>query len=483
MSFPSEKYEMVIGIEVHVQLLTNTKLFCGCASSFNHEPNSLTCPVCLGLPGSLPSVNEKAIRMGLKVAIALNCRIPEKLYFSRKSYFYPDLPKGYQISQSDSALGFDGFLEIYHDNQVQKVYIQRVHLEEDSAKLIHRPDGFSYVDYNRAGIPLVEIVTVPDIHSAAEAKEYLVELRELLRELSITDGSMEEGSFRCEPNVSIRLKGSSEMHAKTELKNINSFSSVVRGIDNEFERQVNLVENAGWGALINETRGYDARDNMTFMLRSKECPDEYRFFPEPDLPVHQVSESTLNDIEKEIPELPLKRKINLMNDFKIGYNHASLLIENGVQDYFKRTVELGGNPDDVVNWLTTDTFRYLRELKVDLNEDRIKPEFLVILLDEINSRKISRSSAKEVWKEMLLTGNHPSLIIEEKGLEIADTMDEAEAVIAEIFEQEREIINRLAAGEEKLLGVIVGIAMKKLESKADPRKLTDLILLNLKSYK
>ncbi|MGB9710277.1 MAG: Asp-tRNA(Asn)/Glu-tRNA(Gln) amidotransferase subunit GatB [Thermodesulfovibrio sp.] len=473
------QYEAVIGLEVHAQLLTESKIFCGCSTKFGAEPNTQVCPVCLGMPGVLPVLNKKAVEYTIKTGLAMNCRIASYSRFARKNYFYPDLPKGYQISQYELPLCEDGYLEIIVDGEKRKIRIKRIHLEEDAGKNIHDPSGYSFVDFNRTGVPLMEIVSEPDIRSPKEAALYMKKLRAILRYLGVCDGNLEQGSLRCDANVSVRPSGSSEFGVKTEIKNINSFKFVEKALEYEIKRQIKLLSMGE--KIIQETRLWDAQTGTTQSMRSKEEAHDYRYFPEPDLVPLIVSEEWIEAIKKQMPELPDQKFERFVKEYGLPQYDAEILTEEkALAEWFEEAVNSGGNPKEVANWIMVELLRLLNEDGKDITECSLTPSKLVELLALIEKGIINRNTAKDVFEEIYKTGKSAETIVKEKGLtQISDSSVIIET-IREVMAKNPKEVERFRAGEEKLIGFFVGQVMKLTKGKANPKLVNELILKILK---
>lgn len=473
------QYEAVIGLEVHAQLLTESKIFCGCSTQFGAEPNTQVCPVCLGMPGVLPVLNKKAVEYTVKTGLAMNCKIAPYSRFARKNYFYPDLPKGYQISQYELPLCEDGYLEIMLNGTKRTIRIKRIHLEEDAGKNIHDSSGYSFVDFNRTGVPLMEIVSEPDIRSPKEAALYMKKLRAILRYLGVCDGNLEQGSLRCDANVSVRPVGSTEFGVKTEIKNINSFRFVEKALEYEIKRQIKLIENGE--KIIQETRLWDSQTGTTQSMRSKEEAHDYRYFPEPDLVPVMVSEDWIEKIKMDMPELPDQKIERFVKEYGLPqYDSEILTEEKALAEWFEEAVKLGGKPKEVANWIMVELLRLLNEEGKDINECSLKPIQLVELIELINKGTINRNTAKEVFEEMYKTGKTAEIIVKEKGLtQISDDSVIIEA-IKEVMDKNPKEVERLRNGEEKLIGFFVGQVMKITKGKANPKLVNELIFKILK---
>jgi len=474
-------------MEVHVELQTNSKMFCGCAVEFGGEPNTRCCPVCLGLPGSLPVVNERAIELMTKAALALNCRIAPQSIFHRKNYYYPDMPKNYQVSQYDNPLGVDGYVEIFAGGKGKKIAIRRVHMEEDAGKLVHVEGNKSLVDYNRAGTPLMEIVTMnppppgyDQIESADEAREYLQRLRQILLYLGVSDCKMEEGSMRCEPNISIKPKGQIEFGTKTEIKNLNSFRAVYMGVDYELKRQEKVLREGG--KVIQETRRWDDGRGVTASMRSKEFEQEYRYFPEPDLVPMVFDEQSQNELRAQIPELPIAKLRRLVSDHGISEADAETLTDSlEMANFFDECVECGKDPKAIANWLTGEFLRSLNASGLSVAEAKITPKGLCELLDLIDNGTIHRNIAKNVFAEMFETGKSASEIVKEKGLEQVTDTSAIEAAVDTVIAENPKELERYKAGEDRLIGFFVGQVMRETKGKANPGVVNELLKKKLES--
>ncbi len=463
------EYEAVIGLEVHAHLLTASKIFCGCATAFGAPPNTQVCEVCLGMPGSLPVLNRKAVEYALKMALATGCEVAPESVFARKNYFYPDLPKGYQISQYELPLAEHGHLDIKVDGQARRIGITRIHLEEDAGKLVHsesRP--VSFVDFNRTGVPLIEIVSEPDLKSPDEAVEYLKGLRNILLYLEICDGNMEEGSFRCDANISLRPVGARELGVKVELKNMNSFRFIKAGLEFEIKRQrANL---AAGREIVQETRLWDTAQNQTFSMRGKEEAHDYRYFPDPDLVPVRIDPDWLESLRKNLVELPKARLQRFQAEYGLPeYDAEVLTSERDLADYFERTVQEFPHPKKVSNWIMSESLRDWSKDFSGITYYRVSPTALGQLLSLIEKGTISGKIAKTVFEDMMKTGRMPDDIIKEKGLvQISDT-GALEAVAQEIIDANPKEAADFKAGKTKVLGFFVGQLMKKTKGQANPQ--------------
>lgn len=469
-----EKYEAVIGLEVHAQMLTETKIFCGCSTRFGSEPNTQTCPVCIGMPGVLPVLNKKALEFTIRTGLAMNCKIASYSRFARKNYFYPDLPKGYQISQYELPICEDGYIEIVVDGIIKKIGITRIHMEEDAGKNIHEGGPYSLVDLNRAGVPLMEIVSAPDIRSPKEAVEYMKKLRTILRYLNVCDGNMEQGSLRCDANVSVRPIGQKELGIKTELKNINSFKFVEKALDYEIKRQIKILEEGG--SIVQETRLWDSVAGITQSMRSKEEAHDYRYFPEPDLVPILVDQEWINSIRSTLPELPDKKRSRFILEYGLPeYDADFLTSERSIADWYEKAVKAGGQPKAVSNWIMVELMRMLNEENKNIEDCLIKPEYLADMLKFIDKGVISGKIAKTVFEEMYRSGKDPEQIVREKGLVQISDEEQIENIIDEILSKNPKEVERYKSGEEKLIGFFVGQIMKATSGKANPKIVNELL--------
>lgn len=473
------QYTPSIGMEVHAELLTESKMFCRCPVEFGGEPNTRVCPVCLALPGSLPVPNRKAIDLVLKTALALNCQIAVNSIFHRKNYFYPDLPKGYQISQygDTNPLGYNGFIEIpTKDGGSKKVRIRRVHLEEDTGKLIHLGPGGSGIDYNRAGVPLMEIVTEfpPDLSSAEEAKEYLVQLRLILLYLGVCDGKMEEGSVRCEPNISIRPLNSKEFGTKTELKNLNSFRSVQLGIQYEVDRHASLLDK---GLKVDqETRGWNEDKEESYPMRLKEEENDYRYFPDPDLMPMSFDEDYIKALKASLPELPLAKMTRYQVELGLGHDDASRLVSDPQWAwYFDEAVRLGGDPKLVCNWMLSDFAKRLNEAGLSPSESKVTPKHIVELVSSIKSGEINGKMGKQIFRDCFESGNSPREIIDRQGLSQLSDKGQIEKAVRQIVEENSGVVDKYRSGQVGVLGYLVGLVMKQTQGRANPVIVKELL--------
>lgn len=467
-------YEAVIGLEVHAQMRTNTKIFCGCPTTFGAKPNTQTCPVCTGLPGVLPVLNRKALEFTVKTGLAMNCRISPYSRFARKNYFYPDLPKGYQISQYELPVCEGGWVDISVDGETRRIGITRIHMEEDAGKNIHEGGSYSYVDLNRACTPLMEIVSEPDIRSPKDAAQYMRKLRTILRYLGVCDGNMEEGSLRCDANISIRPVGQKEYGTRTELKNINSFRFVEKAIEYEIARQIRIVDEGG--TVVQETRLWDSAAGVTQSMRSKEEAHDYRYFPDPDLTPIVVQQSWVDEIRASLPELPDAKQARYTSSFRLPEADADqLTAEQAVALWFEAAVAAGGPPKAVANWMMTELMKHLNDENRPIEECPVQPARLAGLIALIEQGIISGKIAKTVFEEMYATGRDADSIVKEKGLVQISDSGAIEQAVDDILAKHPGEVARYREGDEKLLGFFVGQLMRAMKGKANPQLANELL--------
>jgi aspartyl-tRNA(Asn)/glutamyl-tRNA(Gln) amidotransferase subunit B len=472
------KYEPVIGLEVHAQLLTRTKIFCGCSTRFGDAPNSNVCPVCLGLPGTLPVLNKRAVELGMRAALALNCTVHEHSRFARKNYFYPDLPKGYQISQYELPLATGGWIEIEHHGKTKRVGITRLHLEEDAGKSLH--DGFphsdekTYVDFNRCGTPLSEIVSEPDMRSPDEAYAYLTTLRQILLYTGVSDGNMEEGSLRCDANVSVRLRGAPEFGTKVEVKNLNSFRYLAKALQFEIERHIGVLETGG--RIAQETRLWNQAANRTDPMRSKEKAHDYRYFPEPDLlPVH-VRDTWLSGVRSSLPELPSAKRLRFVSAFGItAYDAEVLTGTQELADYFESVVKAGAPGKAAANWMQTELLRRLHDSSKEITASPVLPVALAELVSLVENGKITAAVGKRVFATMFESGRSAADIVAAEGLG-AQVGDHAiEQAAREIIAKNPDNVAKFKAGNEGVFKFFVGQVMRVTKGQANPQVVNDIV--------
>ena len=478
------EFEAVIGLEVHAHLLTKSKIFCGCSTRFGAPPNSSTCPVCLGLPGALPVLNRQAVAMAVRAGLALGCRINRNSLFARKNYFYPDLPKGYQISQYDRPVAEAGRMEVISGVQspgeedvryLKKTFgITRVHLEEDAGKSVHRPGGDSYVDLNRTGVPLIEIVSEPDFSTSREAYDYLSSLRRTLLYLGVCDGNMEQGSLRCDANVSVRPVGAKTLGTKTEIKNLNSFRFLQKALDFEIDRQVGLLRSGQ--TVDQETRLWDEARERTIVMRSKEEAHDYRYFAEPDLLPVVVAESWLEELKGTIPELPEVRRERLVLECGLGHEEALFLTQTRpFADFFEEAVAVYPEAKAISNWMMGELTRYLNRDNLEIQNSSLRPGQLAELVRSIDAGEISGKIAKQVFEKVYETGEDPGAVIVREGFRQISDEGELEGIVAGIIEANPEKVDAYRAGKTGLMGFFVGEAMKKTRGQADPKVVNQML--------
>jgi aspartyl-tRNA(Asn)/glutamyl-tRNA(Gln) amidotransferase subunit B len=473
-------FQPVIGLEVHGQLLTRTKIFCGCSTRFGAPPNTNTCPVCLGMPGSLPVLNAKVVELAVRAGVALGCRINARSIWARKNYFYPDLPKGYQISQFDQPLCEHGALVIDVEGVEKRVGIRRIHLEEDAGKNVHDAGGGeSLVDLNRAGVPLTEIVSEPDLRSSEEAAEYLKALRDVLVYIGVNDGNLEEGSFRCDANVSVMRRGATELGTRAELKNINSFRFVRQAIDFEIARQVGVIESGG--KVMQETRLWDPARGETRGMRSKEEAHDYRYFPEPDLPPLLVPEGLVERVGSEMAELPRQKLLRFVTDFALTTYDAKILVaDRALADFFEAVwKEYQGNAKKLAHWCTGELQRLLNEERGSISSLKFAPAQLAQLLRLVDNADISANAAKDVLAEMFKTGGAPGAIVDSRGLRLERDSGAVEAAVEAVLLANPDEVAKYRAGKKQVLGFLVGQAMKALKGKGNPAQVNGLLKARL----
>lgn len=472
------KYEAVIGLEVHAQLATLTKAFCGCSTRFGDEPNSNTCPVCLGLPGALPVLNKRALELAMRAALALNCKVQPRSRFARKNYFYPDLPKGYQISMYELPLATVGSLEIELEGRKKSVGITRVHLEDDAGKSLHEgfadSDRWSYIDFNRCGVPLIEIVSEPDIRSPAEAYAYLNMLKQVLEYTDVSDCNMEEGSLRCDANVSVRLRGAPKFGTKAEVKNLNSFRYLSHALEYEIERQIGTLESGG--AIAQETRLWNVAAGRTEPMRSKEFAHDYRYFPEPDLLPVIVSEAMIARVRREMPELPAARVARLLDEYLITrYDAGVLTSTRDLADYFESTVKAGGPAKSAASWISVELLRRLNDAGKEISDCPVTPASLAELLKEMDSGEITAASGKKVFAIMFDTGKGPTEIIAGEGLAQIRDAAAIEKIARDVVARSPDNVAKYHAGNEGVFKFFVGQVMRETRGQANPQLVNEIL--------
>jgi aspartyl-tRNA(Asn)/glutamyl-tRNA(Gln) amidotransferase subunit B len=479
------KYESVIGLEVHAQLLTRSKIFCGCSTKFGREPNENACPVCAGFPGVLPVLNNRVVEFAVKAGLATHCEIARSSILARKNYFYPDLPKGYQISQYEQPICVNGYVDIEVDGAPKRVRLTRIHMEEDAGKNIHDAHGdSSLVDLNRAGVPLLEIVSEPDLRSREQAGAYLRTLRAIVQYLGICDGNMEEGSFRCDANVSVRPRGSDTLGTKIEIKNLNSFRAVDRALAFEIERQSAMLSSGG--TLVQETRLWDEQREETRSMRSKESAHDYRYFPDPDLLPIVIAENWIAEIAAALPELPATRKARFVAEYALPHYDAELLTSRkDTADYFEEALKIHHHPKALSNWIVGDLFRELKERRLDeqlyIETWPVTAERLAQLVKLIDEGRISGKIAKTVFEALLESDETPEQIVSEKALEQVSDLSSITAVIQQVLAANTKQVEQFRSGNEKVFGFFVGQIMKATEGKANPQKVNEILRQRLKA--
>jgi aspartyl-tRNA(Asn)/glutamyl-tRNA(Gln) amidotransferase subunit B len=471
-------YEPVIGLEVHTQLQTASKLFCGCSTRFGAPPNTQTCPVCLGLPGALPVLNRRAVELAVRAALALGCTVQERSIFARKNYFYPDLPKGYQISQYDRPLATDGALEFAVRGETRRVGIIRVHLEEDAGKSLHEglpdSDRATALDFNRSGVPLIEIVSHPDVRHAADAAEYFSRLRAILVATGVTDGNMEEGSLRCDANISVRPAGTEALGVKIEIKNLNSFRHVQRALEYEIDRQIALLE--GGGRVEHETRLWDPSAGRTLSMRSKEEAHDYRYFPEPDLPPLQIEARWIDDVRAALPELPDAQRLRFVAQYALPDYDAALLTQSvGTAAFFEATAAASGNAKAASNWIMGELARKMKELGVGIEVIPLAPAALADLIRLVDSGTISGPTAKDVFEKMYDSGRSAADIVAAEGLGRIDDEGAVEAAVAKVLKANLDAVAQYRAGKRQTFGFLVGQVIKSMGGKANPALVNTIV--------
>ncbi len=472
------EFESVIGLEIHAQLLTETKIFCGCSTTFGAGPNTHVCPVCLGLPGALPVLNRRAVDYGIRASLALACTVQPVSVFARKHYFYPDLPKGYQISQYEEPLATDGRVEYESDGRKSAVRIIRVHLEEDAGKSLHHgvpeSEKFTHLDFNRSGVPLIEIVTHPDLRTGEAAADFFSRLRGILLAVEVNDGNMEEGSLRCDANVSVRSAGDTELGVKVEVKNINSFRFLQRAIDHEFERQVAVVR-AG-GTVVQETRLWDAQVGRTVSMRSKEEAHDYRYFPEPDLPPLMISDQWVSEVRDALPELPEQRRQRFVEHYALPAYDAGVLTHSvELSDYFEETARGSGNPKAASNWVMGEVMRKVNAADLAIDDFPVRPAALAALIALVEDGKVSGSAAKVVFDRMYETGETAEEAVAAEGLAQMGDRESLGAIVQSVLEAQPAAVESYRGGKAGILGFLVGQVMRETKGRADPKQVNQLL--------
>lgn len=470
-------YETIIGLEIHAELKTKTKIFCNCSTKFGAEPNAHTCPVCLGLPGTLPVLNEEVVNLAVKAGKALSCDINQLNKMDRKNYFYPDLPKAYQISQFDLPICKNGYVEVETSNGNKKVRLNRIHIEEDAGKLVHvEYEPYTLIDYNRVGVPLIEIVSEPDMRSVEEAVEFVKTLKGILEYADISDCKMEQGSLRCDANISLRKIGEDKLNTKVEIKNINSFKELQKALEKEEKRQKELYSFGEEYKIVQETRRWDSAKGKTVSMRSKEDAHDYRYFPEPDIIPIVVKDEIIEEMEKTIPELPKVKKDRFIKEYGLNTKEVNVLIEDRpLAKYYEELVATGCNYKVACNWILGDILRVLNDEKISCDEFTIDVARMSKLISLVEEGKISNTAAKTVFEEMLKSSKEPESIVKEKGLIQISSTDEIEPVIEAILEKNPQAVEQYREGKVQVKGFLVGQVMKETKGKANPKIVTDII--------
>lgn len=478
------KYEVVIGLEVHAQLNTKTKIFCSCSTEFGKKANENTCPICLGMPGVLPVLNKKVVEFAIQACLATHCEVQRFNQFARKNYFYPDLPKGYQISQFEKPIGLNGSIKIQIDGQPKTIRLTRIHMEEDAGKSIHGDNlgdpGHSYVDFNRTGVPLVEIVSEPEMRSPAEARAFLTELKSILEYTEVSDCNMEQGSLRCDANVSLRPVGQVELGTKAEVKNLNSFKFVQKAIQYEIERQTKILDRGE--RVVQETRLFDSQKGVTYAMRSKEESQDYRYFPEPDLVPIICEKDWVEDIRKSIPELPEEKRHRFVQQYGIPeYDAGVLIASKNLANYYERCAALYSQPKALSNWIMGELLRELKSDNKDIRDCPVTPQALTDLLKIVDDGAINGKMAKSVFEEMYRTGKSPEAVVQEKGLSQISDESALGKMVDEILANHPDQAEQFRQGKQKVLGFLVGQAMKASKGQANPALLNKLFKVKLGS--
>lgn len=470
-----KNYEMVIGLEVHVELATKTKIFCGCSAEFGAKVNSHTCPVCTGMPGTLPVLNKKVLEYAMAVGLATNCEITKYSKFDRKNYFYPDNPQNYQISQLYLPICKEGYVEINTDNGVKKIGIHEIHMEEDAGKLVHDDENdCSLIDYNRAGVPLIEIVSKPDMRTAEEVISYIENLKQIMEYLEVSDCKLNEGSMRADVNLSVREVGTTVYGTRTEMKNLNSFKAISRAIEHEAKRQIDIIESGN--KVIQETRRWDDTKGCSFSMRSKEDSNDYRYFPEPDLVPIIISDEWINGIREKQPELRTEKMHRYKEEYKLpDYDIDIITSSKKMADLYENVVSLGVNPKKVSNWLMGETFRLIRDRGMEPGDIKFSAENLAKLINLVEENKITNTVAKEVFEKVFDDNINPEEYVKAHGLMLIDNTDELISVIEEVFKNNTQSVDDYKNGKTKAMGYLVGQTMKAMKGKADPDKVNKLI--------
>ncbi|MDF2504780.1 MULTISPECIES: Asp-tRNA(Asn)/Glu-tRNA(Gln) amidotransferase subunit GatB [Clostridium] len=470
-------YETIIGLEIHAELNTKTKIFCNCSTKFGAKPNENTCPICMGLPGTLPVLNEEVVNLAVKAGMALNCKINKLNKMDRKNYFYPDLPKAYQISQLDIPICGPGHVEIETENGERSVRLNRIHIEEDAGKLVHLEyEPYSLIDYNRVGVPLIEIVTEPDMRSPQEAVTFLRTLKAILEYGGISDCRMEQGSLRCDANISLREVGKEEYNTKVEIKNINSFRELQKALEKEEKRQKELYDFGESFRIVQETRRWDAGKGRTVTMRSKEDANDYRYFPEPDIIPIVIKDEIIEKVKEDMPELPEERRERFIKEYGLSEKEVNILVsDKHFAEYYEAVVALGSDAKSVSNWMLSDMLRLIKEQELELKDIPVNKEDMASLLKMVAGKKLSVTSAKGVFEDMFKTGKHPEDIVKEKGLvQISDTGAISEIAVS-VLNANPQSVSDYKAGKTQAVGYLVGQVMKQSKGKANPKMARDIL--------
>lgn len=479
------EFEPVIGLEVHAQLLTESKIFCKCSTQFGSEQNKQVCPICLGMPGVLPVLNKKVIDFAIKMGLATNCQISPHSIMARKNYFYPDLPKGYQISQYEEPICKRGYLKIDVNGKLKRIRLNRIHLEEDAGKSVHAEEyveeSETLIDLNRCGVPLLEIVSEPDINSPHEAYLYLNQLRQILQYLGICDGNMEEGSLRCDGNVSIKAVGETKLGISTELKNMNTFHGLEKALEYEVERQKKIIKSGG--QIAKETLLWDSSRNMAIPMRSKEMAHDYRYFPEPDLVSIEVAHEWIERIRSTMPEMPMQRKVRFMREYNLPAYDAEVLTDTkSLADYYEACLKYTSNTKELSNWVMSRVLQILKDKKIDINDFSVPPENLASMINFINAGTISRRMAKTVFDKMVETGKNPKIIVEESGLTQVSDSAQIEDMVEQVLQKYPNELEKYLSGKTKIFGFFVGQIMRLSKGKANPKIVNDLLKQKIEEF-
>jgi aspartyl-tRNA(Asn)/glutamyl-tRNA(Gln) amidotransferase subunit B len=470
-------FETIIGLEIHAELKTKTKIFCNCSTKFGSEPNENTCPVCLGMPGTLPVLNEEVVRLASKAGTALNSTINKLNKMDRKNYFYPDLPKAYQISQFDLPICSGGYIDINSNGEVKRINLNRIHIEEDAGKLVHvEYEPYTLIDYNRVGVPLIEIVTEPDLRSIDDAVSFLKNLKEILEYADISDCRMEQGSLRCDANISLREVGSNKLNTRVEIKNLNSFKELQKALEKEEKRQRELYTYGEEHKIVQETRRWDSAKGKTVSMRSKEESHDYRYFPEPDVIPIVIKDEIIEGVIKDIPELPKEKRVRFTQVYKLGEKEVEILVgDKSLSMYYEELIEKGSDAKIACNWVLSDILRVINEKKITIDDFSIRPDRMHRLLTFVESGKINNTAAKEVFEEMLTSHKVPEDLIKEKGLLQTNSIDDIRPIVEEVLKQNSKVVEEYKGGKTQVKGFLVGMIVKATEKKANPKVINEIL--------